>query len=113
MQPDPCDNHYANYAVSFFFEALTHVAMPPGFGFSIGDAILRLQLAWKTIEKARKAVSEHHDLTHEVKCFCSILYSLYTELDNAKSVINRLGLECRQGLQSNLEGSQELLESLI
>lgn len=36
------------------------------FGYSAGDAILLTQLAWKTVQNARKACGEHDELTREV-----------------------------------------------
>lgn len=33
------------------------------FGYSVGDAVLLVQLAWKTVLNSRKACGEHDDLT--------------------------------------------------
>ena len=51
------------------------------FGYSVGDAVLITQLAWKTVQNARKACGEHDELTREVLSLHVVLSRLEQEVE--------------------------------
>lgn len=51
------------------------------FGYSIGDAVLLTQLAWKTVQNARKACGEHDELTREALSLHVVLRRLEQEVE--------------------------------
>lgn len=59
------------------------------FGYSIGDALSLLNLAFQTLQNTRRACGEHDDLTREVSSLHRVLYRLHLELSNPHSVLNR------------------------
>ncbi|CAD6578141.1 MAG: hypothetical protein ASARMPRED_008550 [Alectoria sarmentosa] len=58
------------------------------FGYSIGDVVSITQLAWKTVQNARKACGEHDELTREVLGLHVVLRRLEQEVEKPGNPIN-------------------------
>ncbi|CAD6579511.1 MAG: hypothetical protein ASARMPREDX12_009270 [Alectoria sarmentosa] len=58
------------------------------FGYSVGDAVLLTQLAWKTVQNARKACGEHDELTREVLSLHVVLSRLEQEVKKPGNTLN-------------------------
>lgn len=58
------------------------------FGYSIGDAVLLTQLAWETVQNARKACGEHDELTREIVSLHVVLRRLEQEVEKPGNPIN-------------------------
>ena len=58
------------------------------FGYSISDAFLLTQLAWKTVQNSRKACGEQDGLTREVSGLHTVIRRLEQEVERAESPIN-------------------------
>lgn len=58
------------------------------FGYSIGDAVLLTQLAFKTVQNARKACGEHDELTQEVLSLHMVLRRLERAVKKPKAAFN-------------------------
>lgn len=69
------------------------------FGYSVSDAAFLVQLAWKTIQNARKACGEHDELTREISSLHLVLRLLQTEISKPESPINRPDDRCKEELQ--------------
>ena len=82
------------------------------FGFSIGDAVLLTQLAWRTVQKSRQACGEYDDLTHEVTSLHVILKRLETERKKTESPLNRPGDTCDAELGTIVNGCTKTLRVL-
>lgn len=72
------------------------------FGYSIGDAVLLTQLAWRTVQNARKACGEHNELTQEVLSLHVVLRRLEREVEKPENPFN-----CVRSCESDKE---ELLD---
>ena len=70
------------------------------FGYSIGDAIVLTQLAWKTVQNARKACGKYHELTHEVLSLHVVLRRLEDEVKKPEITFS--------GVRSGESDSEEL-----
>jgi hypothetical protein len=79
------------------------------FGYSIGDGILLVQLAWKTLQGARQACGEHDELTREVASLHRVLRRLQKELSNPDSLLNRADDDRRQELNEHGRGCVQIL----
>ena len=79
------------------------------FGYSVGDGILLVQLAWRTLQGARKACGEHDDLTREVASLHRVLQRLQKELANPDSLLNRADDDRRQELNEHGRGCERVL----
>lgn len=84
------------------------------FGYGIGDAILLTQLAWKTVQKARKACGEHDELTREVLCLHVVLRRLEQEAEKPGSPINdeESGGTFKEELTVIVDGCKKVLNAL-
>jgi hypothetical protein len=82
------------------------------FGYSVSDAVLLVQLAWRTIDNARKACGEHDDLTKEVTSVYTVLANVESEISNPESVINKAGDNRARELQHHIEGCERYLGRL-
>ena len=82
------------------------------FGYGVGDAVLLLQLAWKTLQATHKACGEHDELTREVSSLHRVLKRLQRELDDSESLLNRSGDDRRQELREVGDGCTTLLNVL-
>lgn len=60
------------------------------FGYSVGDALLLTQLAWKTVQNARKACGEHDELTEEVLSLHIVLRRLEQELKKPEHPVDNI-----------------------
>jgi hypothetical protein len=87
--------------------ALQTAAM--SFGYSIGDGILLVQLAWRTVQGARQACGEHDELTREVSSLHRVLQQLHRELSNPESLLNRADNKQREEMEELCEGCQQIL----
>ena len=61
------------------------------FDFSISDAVLLTQLAWKVIQSSRKACGEYDDLTREAGGLHIVLQRLQQEIGNPDGLISNVG----------------------
>ena len=84
------------------------------FGYSIGDAVLLTQLAWKTVQNARKACGEHNELTQEVLSLHVVLRRLEHEIEKPETPLNgvRSGESDKEELQVIVNGCQKVLNIL-
>ena len=74
------------------------------FGSSTSDIILVVQLAWRTVQSARKACGHYNDLTLEVAGLHNALQRLQREVEQSESPLNRAGDSCRDDLRPILTG---------
>ena len=58
------------------------------FGYSIGDIVSLVQLAWKTVQNSRKACGEHDEFTREASSLHVVIQSLEKESSKPDSPIN-------------------------
>ena len=58
------------------------------FGYSVGDIVSLVQLAWKTVQNSRKACGEHDELTRETSSLYDIIQRLEKESSKPDSPIN-------------------------
>jgi hypothetical protein len=79
------------------------------FGYSIGDGILLVQLAWKTVQGAIQACGEHDELTREVSSLHRVLQRLHRELSNPNSLLNQADKERREELEELGDGCKRIL----
>lgn len=79
------------------------------FGYSVGDAVLLVQLAWKTLQGTLKACGEHDELTREVSSLHRVLKRLQRELESPESLLNRPGDDRKQELREIGEGCSAIL----
>lgn len=82
------------------------------FGCSVGDVILLGQIAWKTVQGARKACGEHDELTREVSSLHVVMRRLEEETAKPESPINRPGDKCKEELQAIVGGCEKPLKLL-
>lgn len=84
------------------------------FGYSVSDVFLLGQLAWNTIQNARKACGEHDGLTREVSVLHVVLRRLEQELKKPESPLNTSapGDTCREEFQTIMEDCGRVLRVL-
>jgi hypothetical protein len=82
------------------------------FGFGVSDFILLFQLAWTTVEGARKAVGEHDELTKEIYSLYTVLGHLHAEMSNPESVINLSGRNRCRELYSHIHACEQQLTQM-
>lgn len=84
------------------------------FGYSIGDAVLLTQLAWKTVQNARKACGEHDELTREALSLQVVLRRLEQEVEKPENPMNDVtsGGTYKEELGSILKGCKRVLNVL-
>ena len=84
------------------------------FGYSIGDAILLTQLAWKTFQNAHKACGEYDELTQEVLSLHVVLRRLEQAVEKPKNLLNgvRSGDSDNEELQVIVNGCRRVLSIL-
>ena len=82
------------------------------FGFSVGDAVLLGQLAWRTVQNSRKACGEHHELTREAFSLHVVIRRLEKEVSKPESSINRPDDKCQEELQIIVESCEKVLKLL-
>jgi hypothetical protein len=80
------------------------------FGYSVGDGLLLVQLAWSTIQGARRACGEYDELTVEVSSLHRVLQRLQQELTNPDSPVNRADDDRRQELDEFCVGAEQILK---
>ena len=79
------------------------------FGFSISDAALLTQLAWRTVQRSRQACGEYDELTREVTSLHLILKRLETERKRPESPLNRPSDTCDGELGTIVNGCKKTL----
>ena len=79
------------------------------FGYSISDAFLLVQLAWKTVQNSRKACGEHDELTREVSSLHLVIRRLKKEVSRSESPINRPDDTYKEELQAIVGGCEKVL----
>ncbi len=84
------------------------------FGYSIGDAVSLTQLAWKTVQNARKACGEHDELTREVLSLHVVLRRLEQEVEKPGNPISggKSGETYKQELKVIVDGCRKVLNLL-
>ena len=82
------------------------------FGYSVSDAVLLTQIAWKTVQNARKACGEHDELTKEVLSLHIVLGRLEQEYSKAESPLNRSNDTYKEELQVISRGCERVLRVL-
>lgn len=82
------------------------------FGFSFGDFVLLVQLAFRTVDNARKACGEHNELTHETSRLHAVLQRVQQEASKPESPTNRPGDSYREELASIASGCRRVLNSM-
>src|SRR3954454_10537118 len=97
------------------------------FGTSAGDAILLVQLAWKTVQGATQACGEHDELTREasivrltqleyadettqVVSLHKVLLRLQREYEDPDSLLARADDDRRQEMGELCSGCEEVLK---
>lgn len=80
------------------------------FGYSVGDAILLTQLAWRTVQDTRQACGEHDELTREVSSLHKVLERLQRELANPESPLNHADDSRRKELNEVGSGCEQILK---
>jgi hypothetical protein len=81
------------------------------FGFSVGDFVLLTQLAWSTVQNARRACGAHDELTREVTSLHRVLQRLETEALKPESLLK--GDDNRQEELADLvRGCGKVLQTL-
>ena len=58
------------------------------FGYSVGDFVLLTQLAWRSLQNARRACGEHDELAREASSLHVILQRLEIEVSKPHSIFN-------------------------
>jgi hypothetical protein len=82
------------------------------FGFAVGDFVLLTQLAWSTVQNARRACGEHDDFTQEAASLHAVLSRLQQEKSKPDSLLNRT-TDDRQGeIGTLLHRCRDLLKRL-
>lgn len=79
------------------------------FGYSVGDAVLLTQLAWHTVQGARKACGEHDELTREASSLHKVLQRLQHEVENPESPVNRADEDRRRELGEHVADCERIL----
>lgn len=83
------------------------------FGYSIGDIVSLVQLAWKTVQNSKKACGEHYEFTREASSLYLVIQHLEKESSKSNSPINYPGdtykeelrrIDARKYLQDLTEG---------
>jgi len=82
------------------------------FGFSLSDGFTIFQLAWSTYEGAKRACSDHHGLTQEMKTLCDVLGHLQSEIENPDSLIHQANKSRRKDLKRHIKGCEEQLRRI-
>ena len=82
------------------------------FSGSGSDLFLLTQLAWNTIQNARKACGEHDELTRETLRLHAILQRLEQEVAKSDSLINRPGDTSKKQLEHIASDCGNVLEQL-
>lgn len=82
------------------------------FGYSVGDAILLTQLAWRTVQNARKACGEYDELTQETQALHAVIRRLEQELGKPTCPINRDPGTYEEELQVLVDGCNKSLSVL-
>ncbi|KAH7407332.1 hypothetical protein BKA64DRAFT_412710 [Cadophora sp. MPI-SDFR-AT-0126] len=74
------------------------------FGVSISDVAMVVNLAWSTLEGAKKACGEHDELTKQLSSLHLTLEHLQSEVANRNSVINSHTGGRRRDLETHIRG---------
>ena len=82
------------------------------FGYGVADALTLIQIAWKTVDGARRACGEHSDLAKEVSSLHTVLEQLQAEISNPDSLVNRSERNRRSELQTHMVGCEKYLRTL-
>lgn len=82
------------------------------FGYAGGDFVLITQLAWATVQNARRACGAHDELTREVSNLHIVLQRLEHEVSNPESLLNRGGDNSREGIGALIQGCERVLRTL-
>ena len=82
------------------------------FGYSVGDAVMLTQLAWKTVKNTQKACGEHDELTQEVLGLHLVLRRLEQEISKPDSPLNRSGDSYEEEIETIIRGCSKVLRVL-
>jgi hypothetical protein len=79
------------------------------FGYAVGDVIAVTQLAWRTVQNARKACGEHDKLTREVSSLHLVLRRVQHEASKLDSIFQRASDDTTKELQTAVQGCGKVL----
>ena len=82
------------------------------FGYSIGDIVSLVQLAWKTVQNSRKACGEHDEFTREASSIHVVIQRLEKECSKSDSPINYPGDTYKEELRRIVGGCSKVLIGL-
>jgi hypothetical protein len=82
------------------------------FGYSVGDAVALVQLAWNTYQGAKKACGEYDELTSAVGSVHQVLQRLQRDLANPESLLHRADDDRRQELSDLGSGCEQILKTM-
>ena len=82
------------------------------FGYSVSDAVLLTQLAWKIVQNTRKACGEHDELTQEALGLHMVLRRLEQEISKPESPLNRSGDTYKEEIEIIIRGCSKVLRVL-
>ncbi|CAF9930905.1 hypothetical protein IMSHALPRED_008311 [Imshaugia aleurites] len=82
------------------------------FGWSVSDVAALAQLAWQTVQNARKACGEYDELTREVFGLHIVLRRLENEVKNPESALSRGGATCGEELEAIASGCRSIVQTL-
>ena len=82
------------------------------FGVSISDAVLLTQMAWKTVQNARRACGEYDDLSQEVQSLHGVLRKLEHEIKTPESPLNHPNVSYKEELKTTVNGCKRVLNVL-
>ena len=82
------------------------------FGWSVSDVAALAQLAWQTVQNARKACGEFDELTREVFGLHVVLRRLENEVKNPESALSRGGITCGEEIEAIASGCRSIVQTL-
>jgi len=82
------------------------------FGFSLSDGLMLIQLVWSTYDGAKRACSEHGELTREIHSLCTVLDHLKSEDANPDSLIHQAKGSRRRELKGYIKGCERHLRRI-
>ena len=82
------------------------------FGYSVGDIVSLVQLAWKTVQNSRKACGEHDEYTREASSLHVVIQRLEKESSKSDNPINYPGDTYKEELRRIVGGCSKVLTGL-
>lgn len=82
------------------------------FGYSVSDCVLLVQLAYNTVQNARKACGAHDAMCREVASLHAVLQRVESEAGKPDSLLKRAGDSDSKELDTLLDGCQAVLNTV-